>query len=209
MDGLGCFTLHHPQTTLAARKKEIDLEPLLIAKVVKFLPPALVDLALQDLRGHVSFEQRAKERGPVQFGLRRDPQEVARQPRVPQVHLGGLDEALAAVLEVWRNQDDLARDLQNVKPIAYRWNGDTKRSSQIGLVQDLPMPAGHQCQEAPEGGQVANIRDGADVPLQIRLDVRTEPQSAPGGTRHHLRVAAVKEADSIRLSQTERQQRQD
>src|ERR1019366_3672089 len=178
MDGLGCFTLHHPKTGLAARKKEIDLEPLLVAEVVKLLPPALVDLALQDLRGHVSFEQGAEERGPVQFGLRRDPQEVACQPRVPQVHLGGLDEALTEVFEVGRNQDDLARDLQNVKPIAYGWNGDAERSSQIGLVQDLPMPAGHQCQEAPEGGQVANIRDGADVPLPIRLDVRTEPQSA-------------------------------
>ena len=57
LDGLGRFALHHPETTVAARKKEVDLEPLLIAKVVKLLAPALVDLALQDLGGHVSFEQ--------------------------------------------------------------------------------------------------------------------------------------------------------
>src|ERR1017187_209879 len=71
------------------------------------------------------------------------------------------------------------------------------------------MPAGHKSQEAPEGGQIANIRDGADVPFQLRLDVRAEPQPAARGTRHHLRVAAVKEADTARLDQTERQQRQD
>jgi hypothetical protein len=34
MDGLGGFALHHPQTTLAARKEEIDLELLLVAEVV-------------------------------------------------------------------------------------------------------------------------------------------------------------------------------
>ena len=30
---------------MATGKEEVDLETLLIAKVVKFLPPALVDLA--------------------------------------------------------------------------------------------------------------------------------------------------------------------
>ena len=41
--------------TIVATPEEaagLDLEPLLIAKVVKFLPPALVDLTLQDLRRH-------------------------------------------------------------------------------------------------------------------------------------------------------------
>ena len=56
------------------------------------------------------------------------------------------------------------------------------------------MPAGHKSQEAPEVGQTANIRDGADVPFQVRLDVGTEPQPASSGPRQHFRVAAVKEA---------------
>jgi len=42
---------------MAVREEKIDLQTLLIAEMVKFLPAALVDLALQDLRGYVSFEQ--------------------------------------------------------------------------------------------------------------------------------------------------------
>jgi len=61
LDGLGRLALHHPEAAVAARKEEIDLQPLLIAKMVQLLAPALVDLALQDLRGHVSFEQGAEK----------------------------------------------------------------------------------------------------------------------------------------------------
>ena len=70
-------TAHRP-----ARKKEVDLQRLLVAEVVELLSSALVDLALQDLRGHVSFEQGAEKRRPIQFRLCRNPQEVARQSRV-------------------------------------------------------------------------------------------------------------------------------
>jgi hypothetical protein len=104
LDGPGCLALHHPQTTLAAGNKEVDLEPLLIAKVVKLLPLALADLALENLGGR-QFDQSAEERRPIQLRLGRDPQEVARQSRVAQIHLGRLDEAPAEVLEVRRRQN--------------------------------------------------------------------------------------------------------
>ncbi len=57
LDRSSRLALHHPQTTMAVREEKIDLQTLLIAEMVKFLPAALVDLALQDLRGYVSFEQ--------------------------------------------------------------------------------------------------------------------------------------------------------
>ena len=69
-------------------------------------------------------------------------------------------------------------------------------------------PCQHR-EEAAKSCQVADVPDRAHVAFEVRLDVGTEPQRAPGRTGQYLGIAAVKQADTIRLRQAERQQLQD
>ena len=83
-----------------------------------------------------------------------------------------------------------------------------ERRGQIGLVQHLPVAAGHQRQEAAEGREVLDRRDRPDVPLQVGLQVRAEPQPRAARPRHRLGIAAAQQRDLRRLARRQREQLQ-
>lgn len=64
-DGFRGFALHHPEAASIFREEEIDLQTLLVPKVVELFPLAPVDLVFDNLSGNRALEERTKEGGAV------------------------------------------------------------------------------------------------------------------------------------------------
>jgi hypothetical protein len=92
---------------------------------------------LDDLARHEILEQRAEERRAVEHRFGFDPEEVARQARVGQVHPGRLDEPLAEALEERRDQQELRGHLENREPLRDGGHGHAEQRGEIGAVERL------------------------------------------------------------------------
>ncbi len=68
------------------------------------------------------------------------------------------------------------------------------------------MPAGHQCEKTPEGGEVFDRCHGAHIALQIRLEIGAEPQTRALRPRDHLGIAAAQKRDAGRFTRRKRKQ---
>ena len=67
--------------------------------------------------------------------------------------------------------------------------GTLTPSGQLSLVQDLSVPAGHQREKTAKGGEVFHRGHGANITLQVGLQIRTEPESRPARTCECFRIA--------------------
>src|SRR5580704_7028868 len=57
--------------------------------------------------------------------------------------------------------------LPSAEPLADGGHANPQRRSQVAPGQHLTVPAGQQREKAPEGREIPDGRDGANVPLQV------------------------------------------
>jgi hypothetical protein len=154
-----------------------------------------VCLRLDDLGGDEALEQRAEERRLLEFRLGVDAQQVAGKTRVRDVDLRRFDQTLAEIFKVRRHHQYLPRRLQNAEPAPDARHAHPERRRKIGFVQDLPVAARDQGEEAAKRRQVLHRADGAHVALQVGLQIGTEPERGRLRARDHFRIAAAQQTD--------------
>jgi hypothetical protein len=167
---------------------------LLVSEVINLRPPAAIDLRLDHFRGQEPFEQHPQEGRFCKFGRGVDTEQVTGQPRIREIDLGRFDQTLAEIFVKGRHDQDLGRGLQNAEPLRDRRHADAQGSREIRLVENLPVPAGQECQEPPKGGQVFHGGHRPHVPFQVGLHERTEPQWRGSWTGHSLGITASEQA---------------
>ena len=121
--------------------------------------------------------------------------EIAERADIGEIHFRGLDESLSDVGEVGAQHDYLVGGLQHGKPSLDRIDRNSEIPRHVGQVQQLGTPRRQQPQEILILGQVADLAEGAHVPLKIGLDVAGMPKGdIPVRVNREFRVPAPKEA---------------
>ena len=120
----------------------------------------------------------------------------------------GFDQSFAQVLEERGHDQDLRRRLEHAQPLADRRHAHAERGREIGLVQNLAMPAGQEREKTAEGGEVLHGRDRAHVALEIGLQIGCKPKSSRRRPRQGLGITAAPQRHPRRLARRERQERE-
>jgi hypothetical protein len=179
----------------------VVFQTLLVAKVEQLAAATGVHLSLDDFARDKALDDRAQERRALELAAAFDPEQMTRQAGVVNVDLGRLDDALAQIVEIGPHHQNLSGGFENIEPVSYRGHAHPERRSEIRLVEHAAVAAGH---ERKEPSKCRHVPDGCDAPyiaLDIRLQVRAEPQPASPRPRHHLRIATVEQVDLRRLRQ--------
>jgi hypothetical protein len=102
--------------------------------------------------------------------LRRvDPEQEGGEAHVGEIDLGRPDHPLPHVLEERGQSENDGGRLQDGEPVLDRRARSAHVPAQGGEVDDLAHASGQQGQELPEQRQVAQLGQGADVPLHVGL----------------------------------------
>src|SRR6266576_2703612 len=113
----------------------------MIAKVIELFPATLVHLALEDFCCDKTFIQLSQKRRTLKLSFRCDSQEIAGKAGVTPIDFRRFDESFAKVFEVRRNNHDLARDFENMQPLAYGWHRNPEWCGKVGLIKNLAVSA--------------------------------------------------------------------
>lgn len=160
-------------------QNEVDFDAALLAQVEERGRLPAMDARLVDLRRDPGLEDRAAQRVVDELIRGADAQEVAREPGVEEVQLGGLDHLGGdAAMPGGQAKDQEAR-LEDRQPRPGGVVRDAGVGGERGEVEHLRGSAGAQPQEGREGVQVADVEDLAHVALDVGGDVVGQP--AVGG----------------------------
>lgn len=103
-----------------------------------------------------------------------DAKQKGGETNVGEVDLGRLDHPLLHVLEKRGQLEHHVGGLENGNPVSDRRGGSAHVVAQRGKVDDLSHPAGQQGQEFLKQRQIAQLNQGADIPLDVGLEVAVE-----------------------------------
>ena len=116
---------------------------------------------------------------------------MAKRPHIGEIDLGGLDEPLPHIREVRAEHDHLVRRFEHRQPGLDRVDRDPDVPCDVGEIQELSAPGCQDLQEALESREIPDLPEGANISLEIGLDVTAMPQGDIAlGMREGLRVSA-------------------
>ncbi len=180
---------------IAGGDHQVDLESLMISEVVDLLAATLIELVFDDLRRDEPFEERSEKRRAAELALGTDVEQMAREPGVDEVQFRRFDQPFTEVLIERRDQQDLCGRFEDAQPLRDCGDRHAEWCREVRFVQHLSAATGDERQKPAERGQIANVTDRPDVPLEIGLDVRTKPERRGRRTCDHFREAASHDGD--------------